>query len=81
MESAISSRTKVVAIQRSKGYDQRPSLNVAQIQTAIQHIKEIDSNIIVFVDNCYGEFVEELEPTHVGADLMAGSLIKILVVV
>ena len=76
VESAISSRTKVVAIQRSKGYDQRPSLNVAQIQTAIQHIKEIDSNIIVFVDNCYGEFVEELEPTHVGADLMAGSLIK-----
>ena len=76
VESAISSRTKVVAIQRSKGYDQRPSLNVAQIQTAIQHIKEIDSNITVFVDNCYGEFVEELEPTHVGADLMAGSLIK-----
>lgn len=68
--------TKVVAIQRSRGYADRPSFTVKQISTMIEKIKKIKQDIIVFVDNCYGEFVEEMEPTHVGADLIAGSLIK-----
>ncbi len=74
--SAISNQTKVIAIQRSKGYDNRPSFTVEQIAEMISFVKEIKEDVIVFVDNCYGEFVEEMEPTHVGADLMAGSLIK-----
>ncbi|WP_042356181.1 aminotransferase class I/II-fold pyridoxal phosphate-dependent enzyme [Bacillus rubiinfantis] len=72
----ISSKTKMIGIQRSKGYATRPSFTVAEIQEMISYVKEIKQDIVVFVDNCYGEFVEELEPCHVGADLMAGSLIK-----
>ena len=78
--NAINDRTKVVAIQRSKGYDQRPSIPVDEIKEAISAIKAQYPNVIIFVDNCYGEFVEEQEPTEVGADIIAGSLIKILVV-
>ncbi len=76
IKSAISNQTKVIAIQRSKGYDNRPSFTVEQIAEMISFVKEIKEDVIVFVDNCYGEFVEEMEPAHVGADLMAGSLIK-----
>lgn len=63
-------------MQRSRGYSFRPSLTIKQIGEAIKLIKELDNNIIVMVDNCYGEFVENAEPTSVGADLIVGSLIK-----
>lgn len=72
----IKSNTKMIGIQRSKGYATRPSFTVAEIKEMITFVKEIKQDVVVFVDNCYGEFVEELEPCHVGADLMAGSLIK-----
>ncbi|MFT8312320.1 MAG: methionine gamma-lyase family protein [Sporolactobacillus sp.] len=72
----IAQNTKLIAIQRSCGYDQRPSIPIAQIGEAIAAIKKAHPHILVFVDNCYGEFTETLEPCHVGADLMAGSLIK-----
>ncbi|MED4402516.1 aminotransferase class I/II-fold pyridoxal phosphate-dependent enzyme [Metabacillus fastidiosus] len=76
VKAAISSKTKVIGIQRSKGYATRPSFTIAEIKEMIDFVKSIKEDVIVFVDNCYGEFVEELEPCHVGADLMAGSLIK-----
>lgn len=69
-------KIKVVAIQRSKGYSTRKSLSIEKISKVISAIKAIDKDTIVFIDNCYGEFVEDMEPTEVGADLMAGSLIK-----
>ncbi|WP_114569803.1 methionine gamma-lyase family protein [Exiguobacterium flavidum] len=72
----MNDRTKVVGIQRSKGYADRRSIPVREIGEAIARIKAVRPDVIVFVDNCYGEFVETIEPTHVGADLMAGSLIK-----
>ncbi len=72
----IKPNTKMIGIQRSKGYATRPSFTISEIKEMISFIKEIKSDTVVFVDNCYGEFVEELEPCHVGADLMAGSLIK-----
>ncbi|MGK9043934.1 aminotransferase class I/II-fold pyridoxal phosphate-dependent enzyme [Mammaliicoccus vitulinus] len=73
---SINERTKVIAIQRSKGYSSRPSLTIDQIEFAIKLIKAKYPNIIIFVDNCYGEFVEDREPIEIGADLIAGSLIK-----
>jgi cystathionine beta-lyase family protein involved in aluminum resistance len=76
VEKAIKPETKMIGIQRSKGYATRPSFTVAEIGEMIKFVKEIKSDLVVFVDNCYGEFVEEIEPCHVGADLMAGSLIK-----
>ena len=76
IERAIAANTKMIGIQRSKGYATRPSYTVAEIEEMIKFVKEIKPDVVVFVDNCYGEFVEELEPCHVGADLMAGSLIK-----
>ena len=72
----IKPNTKMIGIQRSKGYATRPSFTVAEIGQMISFVKEIKPDLVVFVDNCYGEFVEEQEPCHVGADLMAGSLIK-----
>ena len=66
---------KMVYIQRSRGYSLRPSLSIAEIKKIVDITKRT-SNAIVMVDNCYGEFVEKVEPTDVGADLMAGSLIK-----
>ncbi|EHJ07938.1 methionine gamma-lyase family protein [Staphylococcus simiae] len=72
----INDRTKVIAIQRSKGYAQRPSITIDEIERAIQTIKSKHPDIIIFVDNCYGEFVETKEPIECGADLIAGSLIK-----
>lgn len=73
---ALRPETRVVAIQRSRGYAWRPSISVADIKLIIERIKQARPDMIVFVDNCYGEFTEPLEPTEVGADLMAGSLIK-----
>ncbi|MGY0691644.1 methionine gamma-lyase family protein [Virgibacillus sp. FSP13] len=73
---SITPKTKVVGIQRSKGYDDRPSFTIQQIEEMVRFVKEINNEIIVFVDNCYGEFVEKREPLHVGADIIAGSLIK-----
>jgi cystathionine beta-lyase family protein involved in aluminum resistance len=72
----IKPATKMIGIQRSKGYATRPSFTIAEIKEMISFVKEIKEDVVIFVDNCYGEFVEELEPCHVGADLMAGSLIK-----
>ena len=76
IREAINERTKLVEIQRSKGYDTRPSLSVEAIGEAISFIKGIREDIIVMVDNCYGEFVETIEPSDVGADMVVGSLIK-----
>ncbi|MEH7884400.1 methionine gamma-lyase family protein [Bacillus sp. JJ1609] len=76
VEKAIKPETKMIGIQRSKGYATRPSFTVAEIGEMVKFVKEIKNDVVVFVDNCYGEFVEEIEPCHVGADLMAGSLIK-----
>lgn len=70
------SSVKVVGIQRSRGYDWRRSFTVEQIGEMVRFVKEINPNVVVFVDNCYGEFTEELEPPQVGVDLIAGSLIK-----
>lgn len=74
--SAINSKTAMVLIQRSRGYEWRPALSIDEIEKAIGIIKSIKSDIVVLVDNCYGEFVEDREPVEVGADLVAGSLIK-----
>src|SRR3712207_8776192 len=63
-------------IQRSKGYAWRKSLSISDIKEAIDAVKSVRDDVIVMVDNCYGEFLEALEPTDVGADVMAGSLIK-----
>ncbi len=76
MANAFTEKTKMVYIQRSKGYCFRNALTIEEIGKIIKKAKEIDPNLIVFVDNCYGEFVEEQEPIEVGADLIAGSLIK-----
>ena len=73
---AIKPCTKLVTIQRSKGYQTRPTLSVERIGDLIRFIKGIRSDIICMVDNCYGEFVERIEPTDVGADMIVGSLIK-----
>nr|WP_235551035.1 methionine gamma-lyase family protein [Paenibacillus sp. Soil787] len=74
--AAIQPNTKVIGIQRSRGYSWRPSFTVEQIGEMVRFVKEVNPSIIVFVDNCYGEFTELQEPTQVGVDLMAGSLIK-----
>lgn len=73
---AINEKTKLVTIQRSKGYATRPTLSVARIGELISFIRGIKPDVICMVDNCYGEFVEEREPLEVGADLIVGSLIK-----
>ncbi|WP_417168717.1 aminotransferase class I/II-fold pyridoxal phosphate-dependent enzyme [Terrihalobacillus insolitus] len=72
----ISKNTKIIGIQRSKGYANRPSFTIEQMKEMVRFVKNIDPNLIVFVDNCYGEFVEKDEPLNIGADLIAGSLIK-----
>lgn len=73
---AVNSKTKLVTIQRSKGYCFRPSLSVGEIKELIEFIKNIRRDIICMVDNCYGEFTDVIEPSDVGADIVAGSLIK-----
>ena len=72
----INEKTKLVTIQRSKGYQTRPTLSVERIGELIHFIKEIKPDVICMVDNCYGEFVETREPSDVGADMVVGSLIK-----
>jgi len=76
IEQALAVPTRMVLIQRSCGYSWRPSLSVAEIGDLVERVKAIQPDCLVFVDNCYGELVEEREPTAVGADLIAGSLIK-----
>lgn len=76
IKKAIHEKTKLVTIQRSKGYQTRPTLSVDRIGELISFIKEIKPDIICMVDNCYGEFVEKKEPLEVGADMIVGSLIK-----
>ncbi|WP_145331561.1 methionine gamma-lyase family protein [Paenibacillus xylanexedens] len=76
VEKSITPATKVIGIQRSRGYDWRSSFTIAEIADMVARVKSLKPDVIVFVDNCYGEFTEEREPTEVGVDLMAGSLIK-----
>ena len=76
IKGAINERTRLVTIQRSKGYQTRPTLSVSRIGELISFIKGIKPDVICMVDNCYGEFVETIEPTDVGADMAVGSLIK-----
>lgn len=76
VEKAINERTKLITIQRSKGYLTRPTFSVKQIGELIAFVKRIKPDVICMVDNCYGEFVETIEPSDVGADLVVGSLIK-----
>lgn len=76
IRKAINNKTKLVTIQRSKGYQTRPTLSVGRIGELIRFIKHIKPDVICMVDNCYGEFTEELEPSDAGADLVVGSLIK-----
>ena len=76
IEAALNEKTKLVTIQRSKGYQTRPSYSVEKIGELIAFIKERRPDVICMVDNCYGEFVETIEPTDVGADMIVGSLIK-----
>lgn len=76
IEKAINEKTRLVTIQRSKGYDTRPTFSVSQIGELIAFVKKIKPEVICMVDNCYGEFVERIEPSDVGADMIVGSLIK-----
>ncbi len=76
IRKSINDRTKLVTIQRSKGYQTRPTLSVERIGELISFIKSIKPDLLCMIDNCYGEFVERIEPTDVGADLIVGSLIK-----
>ncbi len=76
IEKAINENTRLVAIQRSKGYQTRPSFSVKQIGELISFVKERKPSLICMVDNCYGEFVDTVEPSDVGADMIVGSLIK-----
>ena len=76
IRKAINEKTKMVTIQRSKGYATRPTFSVKQIGELIAFVKEIKPDLICMVDNCYGEFVETIEPSDVGADMVVGSLIK-----
>ena len=76
IKNAVNERTKLVTIQRSKGYASRPTLSVERIGELISFIKGIKPDVICMVDNCYGEFVERIEPSEVGADMIVGSLIK-----
>ncbi len=76
IRSAINEKTKLITIQRSKGYATRPTFSVGQIGELIAFCKAIKPDVIIMVDNCYGEFVESIEPSDVGADMVVGSLIK-----
>ena len=76
IKNAINQKTKLITIQRSKGYATRPTFSVKQIGELIAFCKNIKPDVLVMVDNCYGEFVETIEPSDVGADMTVGSLIK-----
>ena len=75
-ERVAKNNIKLIEIQRSKGYSTRKSLTIDKIEKAIQAIRKVNTDVIIMVDNCYGEFVEEREPTEVGADIVVGSLMK-----
>lgn len=75
-KAAADPEVGAIAIQRSRGYSTRPALTIEQIGKMIETVREVNADVCIFVDNCYGEFTEKLEPTQVGADLIAGSLIK-----
>ena len=76
IKEELNNNIKVIHIQRSRGYSTRESLDIKKVEKVIKLIKDINKDIIIFVDNCYCEFVEDLSPIEVGADIMAGSLIK-----
>ena len=76
LSKVVANKTRLVLIQRSCGYSWRPSLSINDIEKIIRIVKQQNPNTVCFVDNCYGEFIDTREPTHIGADLMAGSLIK-----
>ncbi|OEF96143.1 aminotransferase class I/II-fold pyridoxal phosphate-dependent enzyme [Desulfuribacillus alkaliarsenatis] len=76
VKKSITAKTKMIGIQKSRGYANRPTFSVAEIKQMVHFCKEIKEDVVIFVDNCYGEFTELLEPTNVGVDIMAGSLIK-----
>lgn len=76
IRAAVREKTKLITIQRSKGYATRPTLSVARIGELIAFVKSIKPDVLCMVDNCYGEFVERIEPSDVGADMVVGSLIK-----
>lgn len=76
IKAGINEKTKLITIQRSKGYATRPTLSISRIEELIKFIRNIKKDVIIMVDNCYGEFVEEREPLEVGADMIVGSLIK-----
>ena len=76
IRESINPNTRMVLIQRSRGYSLRPALRIEQIKELVQLVREVNAETIVFVDNCYGEFTDRLEPCQVGVDLVAGSLIK-----
>ena len=76
IKNCINKKTKLVTIQRSKGYASRPTLSIAKIEELIKFIRSLKKDVIIMVDNCYGEFVEDKEPLEVGADMIVGSLIK-----
>ena len=76
IEKVSNNNIKLIEIQRSRGYSTRKSLTIEKIERVIKEIRKIDKNVIIMVDNCYGEFVEEKEPSEVGADIIVGSLMK-----
>ncbi|PYG89893.1 cystathionine beta-lyase family protein involved in aluminum resistance [Ruminiclostridium sufflavum DSM 19573] len=76
IKKAVSSKTKMAMIQRSRGYSWRDALCIEDIRSIVKTVKAVNNDIIIMVDNCYGEFVEEVEPIEAGADIIAGSLIK-----
>lgn len=76
IKKAVNEKTRMVLIQRSKGYQTRPSLSVARIGELVEYLRSIRNDLIIMVDNCYGEFTEIIEPCEAGADLCVGSLIK-----
>ena len=76
VERLAKNNVKLVEIQRSRGYSDRSSLTIAQIEEVIRRIREVNKEVIIMVDNCYGELVEDKEPGHVGADVVVGSLMK-----
>ncbi len=76
IRAAITDKTKVIAMQRSTGYDWRPAISLESLKAVTEMVHEINPDIVVMLDNCYGEFVDTIEPTEFGVDVMAGSLIK-----
>ncbi len=76
VKKAIDSSVKMIYIQRSTGYDNRKAIGITEIKNVIREIRKVKNDVVIFVDNCYGEFIEKLEPSQAGADLIAGSLIK-----